>query len=311
MKRFALTGLAGFIAPRHLKAIRDTRNTLVAALDPHDSVGLIDRYFPQADFFTEFERFDRHLEKLRRTADKKIDYLTVCSPNYLHDAHVRFGLRVGADVICEKPLVLNPWNADSLAALAAETGRNINVIMQMRLHPEARKLYEAVQAEKGGEKHQVELTYIAPRGRWYNYSWKGDPLRSGGIATNIGIHFFDLLAWIFGPVERSVVHLRENRKASGRLDLARADVRWFLSVEHRDLPAGADPDKSYRLLRMDGRDIDLSAGFEDLHTRSYEEILAGRGFAPADVKPSIEIATQIRIVETRPADKDVHPLLKK
>lgn len=312
MKRFALTGLAGYIAPRHLEAIRDTGNVLSAALDPHDSVGIIDRYFPEADFFTEFERFDRHLEKMRRHADRRIEYLTICSPNYLHDAHVRFGLRIGADVICEKPLVLNPWNADALAEAAAESGRRINVIMQLRLHEAMSKLWECIEAERTSKKHEVELTYIAPRGRWYSYSWKGQEPKSGGIATNIGIHFFDLLGWIFGRVERNAVHLRDERRAAGLLELEKARVRWFLSLRHTDLPQGTQTSGSYKRLKVDGQEIDLSSGFESLHTESYRRILSGQGLGPADVKQSIETVTQIRIIEPiMGAMEERHEFLKR
>ncbi len=311
MKRFALTGLAGYIAPRHLQAIRETGNVLTAALDPNDSVGIIDRYFPDADFFTEFERFDRHLEKLKRIEEKRIEYLTVCSPNYLHDAHVRFGLRIGADVICEKPLVLNPWNVDALAETARESGRKINVIMQLRLHEAVGKLREAIAAQNNSGKHEVELTYIAPRGRWYSYSWKGQEPKSGGIATNIGIHFFDLLGWVFGPVERNAVHLRDERRAAGYMELARAKVKWFLSLNRNDLPAGEATAASCKRLRVDGEEIDLSTGFETLHTESYRHILAGQGFGPEDVKQSIETVTQIRVIDPKPgAREEKHDFLK-
>jgi len=242
MKRFALTGVGGYIAPRHLKAIKETGNVLVAALDPSDSVGVLDSYFPDADFFTEFERFDRHLEKLRRSG-KGVDYVSICCPNYLHDAHVRFALRIGADVICEKPLVLNPWNVSALEEIAKETGGRINTILQLRLHPSITALKKRIDSSPAGRIYDVELTYITSRGRWYMISWKGDVRKSGGVANNIGIHFFDMLCYIFGPVKANVVHLSEPAKAAGFLELERARVRWFLSIDRNDLPVKPEPGK--------------------------------------------------------------------
>lgn len=311
-KRFAIIGVAGYIAPRHLRAIKDTGNEVLAALDPFDSVGVIDSYFPDADFFTEFERFDRHLEKLRKGGRKKIDYVSICSPNYLHDAHVRFALRVGSDAICEKPLVLNPWNVKALSELENETGKRINVIMQLRLHPAIVELKRHVE-ESGDKVYDIDLSYVTGRGKWYGYSWKGDPLKSGGVATNIGVHFFDILNWIFGPVERNVVHIYEPKRAAGLLELKRARVRWFLSLERSDLPvepAEGEP-ATYRSLVIDGDEVEFSKGFTDLHTESYRRILAGEGYGPKDVAGSIEIVTQIRIVEPVGLKGDYHPFLKK
>ena len=299
MKNFALIGVAGYIAPRHLRAIAETGNRLVAALDRHDNVGVIDSYFPEADFFTEFERFDRHLEKLKREGTK-IDYLVVCSPNYLHDAHIRFGLRLGADVICEKPLVLNPWNAEALQTIESETGRNIYTILQLRLHPEIIKLREKIAASD--KKHEVELTYITSRGKWYYASWKGDESKSGGIATNIGIHFFDMLRWIFGAVQKNVVHVHTHDRAAGYLELERARVKWFLSINDATLPATANGARTYRSITVDGEAIEFSGGFTDLHTRSYAAILAGDGFGVADTMSAIELAQQIR--EAKPVGLD-------
>jgi len=296
MKNFAITGVAGYIAPRHLTAIKETGNRRVAAVDPHDSVGILDRYFFDVAYFREFERFDRHVEKLRRRSEEeRVHYVSICSPNYLHDAHIRFALRVGADAICEKPLVLNPWNCDALAELEAETGRRVYTVLQLRLHPTIQALHTQY-AQPSSEKHDVELTYITSRGQWYLYSWKGDVARSGGLATNIGIHFFDMLIWIFGPVETSRVFLAEPTRTCGYLELARARVYWFLSIDPRDLPTtGLKPGQTtYRSIRIDGQEVEFSEGFTDLHTRVYEEVLAGRGFGIADAKPSIELTYQIR-----------------
>lgn len=301
MKRFAISGAAGFVAPRHLKAIRDTGNHLVAAVDPHDSVGILDSYFPDVAFFTEFERFDRHLEKLRRDpAEKHVDYLTVCSPNHLHDAHIRLALRLGADAICEKPLVLNPWNLDILSELEAETGQHVFTILQLRVHPSLVKLRKKLLKETG-KRHHVELTYITSRGPWYTYSWKGDEARSGGVITNIGIHFFDLLMWLFGGVEKAEVHLRELKRAAGSIVLDRADVNWILSIDRKDLPFEPEPGKSttYRSITVDGEEIEFSGGFTDLHTRVYEETLAGRGFDLEDARPSIELVHRLRNVPVK------------
>ena len=295
MKNFALIGAAGYIAPRHMQAIKDTGHRLVAAYDPNDSVGIIDSYFPDADFFTEFERFDRHLEKLKR-AGTHIDYVVVCSPNYLHDAHIRFGLRIGADVICEKPLVLNPWNLEALREIESETGRNIFTILQLRLHPALLTLREKIQREAAGKIHDINLTYITSRGKWYYTSWKGDLTRSGGIATNIGIHFYDMLCWLFGKVRENTVHLHTHDRASGYLELDRARVRWFLSINYDTMPDAVKSkgQRTYRSITVDGNEIEFSGGFTDLHTRSYEHILNGQGFGLNDAATAIQIVHDIR-----------------
>ena len=307
-KNFAITGVAGYIAPRHLKAIAATGNRLVAAVDPHDSVGLLDQFALDIRFFTEFERFDRHVEKLRRGPEEgRIHYVSICSPNYLHDAHCRFALRVGADAICEKPLVINPWNLDALQELEQETGRRIYTVLQLRLHEKLVRLRESLLA--GGRRHDVTLTYVTSRGRWYDVSWKGSPNQSGGVATNIGIHFFDLLLWLFGPVAECFVHETGTRRMAGFLELERADVRWLLSVDAADLPFSPSPGKTtYRSIRIDDEELEFTEGFTDLHTRIYEEALAGRGFGIDVVRPSIELAHRIR---TAPADTRgvAHPIL--
>jgi UDP-N-acetyl-2-amino-2-deoxyglucuronate dehydrogenase len=292
MKKFALIGAAGYIAPRHMKAIQAVGGDLKVAFDPNDSVGIIDSHFPQAAFFTEFERFDRHVDLLRRRGER-IDYVAICSPNYLHDAHIRFALRSGAEAICEKPLVLNPWNIDGLMEIEKETGRKVSTILQLRLHPSIIALKERIAASK--KRHSVDLTYITSRGRWYHASWKGDETKSGGVATNIGVHFFDMLAYVFGETRSSRAHLREPERAAGLLSYEKADVRWFLSVDANDLPAGVKGKKTtFRSITVDGEEIEFSEGFTDLHTRSYEEILAGRGYGLADVRPCIELVSQFR-----------------
>lgn len=298
MKNFALIGAAGYIAPRHLQAIRDTGNNLVAALDKSDTVGVMDSYFPNADFFTEFERFDRHLDKLKRQG-KKIDYVSICSPNYLHDSHIRFALRHGADAICEKPLVLNPWNVDALAEIEKETGKKIYTILQLRLHPSIIALRERVRNSPRDKIFDVDLNYITSRGRWYNISWKGDVSKSGGIATNIGIHFFDMLIWVFGSVKKIEVKELKDDFGSGYIELERARVNWKLSINYEHIPAEirANGKRTFRSLTMDGEQIEFSDGFTELHTRSYEGILKGNGFGLADAKPSIELVHQIRKFE--------------
>ncbi len=296
MKNFALIGAAGFIAPRHLKAIKETGNNLVAAMDKFDSVGIIDSYFPHADFFTEFERFDRHIDKLRRQGHK-VDYVSICSPNYLHDSHIRFALRHQADAICEKPLVLNPWNVDALAEIEKETGKKIYTILQLRLHPSIIKLREEVLEGDPTKIYDVDLTYITSRGKWYHHSWKGEEQKSGGIATNIGIHFFDMLLWIFGEVKATKLEKYELDHASGLIKLAKANVHWSLSIneEHLPDPIKAQGKRTYRSLQMNGREIEFSDGFTDLHTISYQEILKGNGFGLQEARPSIELAHQIRV----------------
>ncbi len=295
MKNFALIGAAGYIAPRHLKAIKDTGNNLVAALDKHDNVGILDSYFPDCDFFTEFERFDRHLDKLKRQGTK-IDYVSICTPNYLHDSHIRFALRHGADAICEKPLVLNPWNVEALMEIEKETGKYVNTILQLRLHPSIIALREKVQNSPADKIHDLELSYITSRGHWYHISWKGDVTKSGGIATNIGIHFFDMLIWVFGSVVKSTVTKMTDISAEGNLRLARANVRWNLSIDFNEVPEALrlSGKRTFRSLKMEGEEIEFSDGFTDLHTKSYEEILKGNGFKLIEAKPSIELAQQIR-----------------
>ena len=312
MKNFALIGAAGYIAPRHMMAIRDTGNNLVAALDPNDSVGIIDSYFPEAKFFTEYERFDRHVDKCRRVGgDQAVDYVSICSPNYLHDSHMRFALRSDADVICEKPLVLNPWNIDALKEIEADTGRIINTVLQLRVHPSIITLREKVLAERDDSKHEVDLTYITSRGNWYLQSWKGDLNKSGGIATNIGVHFFDMLNFLFGERQDTLVHLNEPTKASGYLEFEHARVRWFLSLDVNDVPTfeREQGQRTYRSITVDGNELEFSGGFTDLHTRSYEEILAGRGFGLEENRSAIETVGVIRDSEITTAG-EIHPFLK-
>lgn len=311
MKNFVLIGAAGFIAPRHLKAIKETGNRLVAALDRFDSVGIMDSYFPKASFFVEFERFDRHIEKLRRTGHS-IDYLSICSPNYLHDSHIRFGLRNQATVICEKPLVLNPWNVEALDKLQQEMGRSVFSILQLRLHPDIIALKERVANSDPSKIFNVDLAYITSRGNWYYTSWKGDVSKSGGIATNIGVHFFDMLIWIFGGVKENVVHLHTHDRAAGLLHLEKATVRWFLSINEETLPEVVKKtgQRTYRSLTMEGREIEFSDGFQDLHTRSYEQILEGRGFNLKEVLPSIHVVHDIRVKPPVGLKGDYHPFAK-
>jgi UDP-N-acetyl-2-amino-2-deoxyglucuronate dehydrogenase len=295
MKKFALIGAAGFIAPRHMKAIKETGNELVAALDKHDNVGVLDSYFPNADFFTEFERFDRHLDKLKRKGEK-VDFISICSPNYLHDSHIRYALRYGADAICEKPLVLNPWNLEALQEIERETGKKVFTILQLRLHPSIIALRDEISKAPKDKKFDVNLTYITSRGNWYYTSWKGDLSKSGGVGTNIGIHFFDMLLWIFGPVKKQVRASVLKDKASGVLELERARVNWFLSINYDDIPDDikAKGKRTFRSLSIEGREIEFSDGFTDLHTNSYAEILNGNGFGLADAAPSLEVVHTIR-----------------
>lgn len=312
-KHFALIGAAGFVAPRHMQAIRATDQQLVAAYDPSDTVGILDSYFPNADFFTEFERFDRHIDKQRRANQgKAIDYVSICSPNYLHDSHVRFALRSGADAICEKPLVLNPWNIDGLREIEQDTGRKVNTILQLRLHPAIIALRDRLQRSPANTLHDVDLTYVTARGHWYLRSWKGDVRKSGGIATNIGVHFFDMLHHVFGDLRGNSVHLSTDTRAAGYLEYARARVRWFLSVELDDVPAeqrGAGQ-RTYRSITVDGDEIEFSGGFADLHTRSYEEILAGRGFGLEDNRTAVATVAAIRNAVISPLRGDYHPFLR-
>jgi len=295
MKRFALIGAAGYIAPRHMKAIKETGNILVASLDKHDNVGVLDSYFPAGDFFTEFERFDRHLDKLRRQK-QGVDFVSICSPNYLHDSHIRFALRQQADAICEKPLVLNPWNVDALAEIEKETGKKIFTILQLRLHPAIIELRSKVLSGPTDKIYDVDLTYITSRGNWYHVSWKGEDSKSGGVATNIGVHFFDMLLWIFGDVKKVAVKELTNDTARGFVELQRARVNWMLSIDAKRLPQSVQETgkRTYRSLSMEGNEIEFSDGFTDLHTASYRDILNGKGFGLAEAKPSIELIHQIR-----------------
>ena len=311
MKNFALIGAAGYIAPRHMKAIKETNNNLVAALDRFDSVGIIDSHFPDADFFTEPERFDRHLSKLRAKG-QNIDYVSICSPNYLHDAHIRLGLRNGADAICEKPLVLNPWNIDTLAEIEKETGGRINNILQLRLHPSIIALKKKIEEGPTDKIYDIDLSYLTSRGKWYHVSWKGDHAKSGGIATNIGVHFYDMLTWIFGPVQENVTHVLEEDRAAGFLQLEKARVRWFLSVNYDLIPEHikATGQRTYRSITVEGEEIEFSGGFTDLHTRSYEEILKGNGFSLQEAKPSIEIVHAIRNATPLGLKGEYHPFCK-
>jgi len=296
MKNFALIGAAGYIAPRHMRAIKETGNNLVCALDPYDGIGIMDSYFPHAAFFTEPERFDRHLDKLRRQGDKKIDYVSICSPNYLHDAHIRMALRNDAHAICEKPLVLNPWNLDALREIEAETGRKIFTILQLRLHPAIQALKKQIENSPEDKIWDVDLTYITSRGRWYFISWKGNLQKSGGVATNIGIHFFDMLGWIFGDCLEAELQTDLPDKAKGTLIFQRARVKWFLSVDENDLPAEivSSGKRTFRKINIEGHEFEFSEGFTDLHSESYRNILSGGGFGIDDARKSIEIVSKLR-----------------
>ncbi|MHC1704319.1 MAG: Gfo/Idh/MocA family oxidoreductase [Tenuifilaceae bacterium] len=311
MYNFGLIGAAGFIAPRHLKAIKDTGNNLLAALDKHDCVGIMDSHFPNADFFVEFERYDRHFDKLKRQGTK-IDYVSICTPNYLHDSHIRFALRQGADAICEKPLVLNPWNLDALEVIEKETGKRVNTILQLRLHPTIIALKKEIESGPADKVYDIDLSYITSRGNWYFISWKGDIQKSGGVATNIGVHFFDMLTWIFGEVQESKVHLSKANKASGFMRLKKARVRWFLSVDYNDIPettkiAGK---RTYRSITMEGREIEFSEGFTDLHTDSYKQIISGKGYGLTDARSSIQTVYTIRNTQPIGLIGDYHPFSK-
>lgn len=309
-KTFALIGAAGYIAPRHMKAIKDTGNELVAALDPNDSVGIIDSFFPDADFFTEFERFDRHIDKLRRRGGK-VDYVSICSPNYLHDAHIRFALRNKAHAICEKPTVLNPWNLDALREIEDETGCRVFTIHQLRLHPALIALRSRIEAQ-GDVMHDVDMTYITSRGHWYHTSWKGDLAKSGGIATNIGMHFFDLLMWVFGPVQRTTLHVKRAHCAAGLLQLEHARVRWFLSIDASHLPAAQKQDgrRTYRSITVGGEEVEFSDGFGDLHTESYRQILAGQGLGLDVIRTAVQAVSDIRNAPVAELRGDFHPLCR-
>ncbi len=311
MTRFALIGASGYIAPRHLQAIRDTGNTLVAAMDPNDSVGIMDSFFPDAAFFTDFERFDRHVWKLR-TAGSPVDLVSICSPNHLHDPHMRFALRSGADAICEKPLVLEPESIDELAAIEKETGRKINTILQLRVHPAIQALKAKIAQAPQDKTFDVDMTYVTSRGLWYLESWKGDPRKSGGIATNIGVHFFDMLHFLFGALKTNIVHLNSVMQAGGYLEYERARVRWFMSLDLNDVPEAtrATGQRTYRSITIDGDEMEFSGGFTDLHTISYQEILAGRGFGLDENRTAIQAVSDIRVAPISPLTGDYHPALQ-
>ena len=312
MKNFALIGIGGYVAPKHLKAIKETGNDLLTAYDKFDSVGVIDSYFPKVDFFTEYERFDRHIEKLKREQNTTIDYVSICTPNYLHDSHIRMALRMGANAICEKPLVLNPWNLDKLAEIEMEYNRKINTILQLRLHPSIIALKNEIDAAPKDKVFDVDLTYITSRGKWYYTSWKGDLNKSGGIATNIGIHFFDMLSWIFGKNTLNKVHLHEHDRASGYIEYEKARVRWFLSINSDTLPKHvlAKGQKTYRCITVNGKEIEFSEGFKDLHTKSYQNIIESNGFTLEDSRSSIAQVHEIRTAKMSPIMGDYHPLSK-
>jgi UDP-N-acetyl-2-amino-2-deoxyglucuronate dehydrogenase len=311
LKNFSMIGVAGYIAVRHVKAIKETGNKLIATLDKFDSVGFLDNYFPEADFFTEYERFDRHTSKLHRSGTK-IDYVSICSPNYLHDSHIRFALKNDADAICEKPLVLNPWNIDALEEIEKETGHRVNTILQLRLHPSIIALRKEIAEGPADKIHDVNLTYITSRGNWYYFSWKGDIHKSGGIATNIGIHFFDMLTWIFGNVKENKLHISERNKAAGFLQLEKARVRWFLSLDENDLPENikAKNQRTFRSITVEGKEIEFSEGFTDLHTLSYKSILENKGFGLSDARTSVETVFNIRNASLHPLKGDYHPMCK-
>ena len=313
MKNFALIGAAGYIAPRHMKAIKETNNNLTAALDVSDSVGIIDSFFPEARFFTEFERFDRHIDKVRRkTPAEALNYVAICSPNYLHDAHVRFAFRSGADAICEKPLVLNPWNIDGLQEIEQATGKKVHNILQLRLHPSLIALKNSIEANNSDSKYEVDLTYITSRGNWYLNSWKGDESKSGGIATNIGVHFFDMLFWLFGNLQRNEVHRYEQTMASGYLEYEKARVRWFLSIDENTLPSQCTDSgqRTYRSITVNGEEIEFSGGFTDLHTLSYQHILNGQGFGCNEARTAIETVHKIRTNSICNAPTSLHPFIQ-
>lgn len=313
MKNFALLGAAGFVAPRHMAAIKETGNKLIAACDLHDSVGILDNYFPEAAFFTEIERFDRHLEKLRRISyDTRTHYVSICSPNYLHDAHIRLALRLNAHAISEKPLVISPWNLKLLEQLEAESGCRVFTILQLRMHPTILALRNSVNDLTKGKRPEIDLTYITRRGIWYHHSWKGNEEKSGGIAMNIGVHFFDFLIWLFGSVESAKIHLRQRDKMAGVMELERARVRWFLSIDEKDLPEkqSAQGQYAYRSIRIDENEVAFTSGFTDLHTQMYESILAGNGYGIRDAEPAIAFVQSMRTMDISSVNGDAHPLLK-
>ena len=313
MKNFALIGASGYIAPRHLKAIKDTNNNLLAALDRFDSVGIMDSYFPEADFFVEPERFDRHLEKLKYDKGIGLDYVSICTPNYLHDSHIRMALRRGADAICEKPLVLNPWNLDALAQMEKETGQRIWNILQLRLHKNIIELKKKVDTAPIDKIFDIDLTYLTSRGNWYYTSWKGDISKSGGVASNIGVHFYDMLSWIFGAVKKNVTHVHTHDRAAGYLEFEKARVRWFLSINYDVLPDDikAKGQRTYRSITIEGEELEFSGGFTDLHTKVYKGVLVGEGYGLEDARQAIEIVHEIRNSSPVGLKGDFHPFAKK
>ncbi|MEM7486563.1 MAG: Gfo/Idh/MocA family oxidoreductase [Bacteroidota bacterium] len=311
-KNFAIIGVGGYIAPRHIQAIKHTNNTLLAALDKSDSVGIMDSYFPKTHFFTEFERFDRHIEKLKRRKNIQLDYVSICTPNYLHDAHIRMALRRGTNAICEKPIVINPWNIDPLVEIEKESDTKVSSILQLRLHPSIIALKKKIDNSPADKIHEVDLTYLTSRGNWYHNSWKGDISKSGGIATNIGVHFYDMLSWIFGKVTQNKVHVLDKENASGYLEFEKARVRWFLSIDYNNIPDAikVSGQRTYRSIRVNGEEIEFSSGFTELHNKSYEAILKGKGYGLLDAKQSIEIVHDIRNASISQLTGDYHPLLK-
>ena len=312
MKNFAIIGISGYVAVRHLRAIKETNNNLLAALDKNDSVGIIDSYFPEASFFVEFERFDRHLEKIRSAKHMKLDYVSICTPNYLHDSHIRMALRSGAHAICEKPLVLNPWNLNALADIEQGSGKKINTILQLRLHPSIIALTGKIKNGPKDKIYDVDLTYLTSRGNWHYTSWKGDENKSGGIASNIGVHFYDMLSWVFGDVKSNIVHLHTHDRASGYLEFEQARVRWFLSINYDLLPQEIKEkgQRTYRSITVEGNEIEFSEGFFDLHTESYKKIIDGEGYGLEDARQSINIVHEIRNAKLTPLKGDYHPLAK-
>ena len=312
MKKFAIIGVGGYVAVRHLRAIKDTNSELLVALDKFDSVGIMDSYFPDASFFVEFERFDRHIEKLRRKKSISLDYISICTPNYLHDSHIRMALRSGAHAICEKPLVLNPWNLDALTDIEKEYDKKVNTILQLRLHPSIIKLKEKIENGPKDKVYDVDLTYLTSRGNWYYTSWKGDITKSGGIASNIGIHFFDMLSWIFGKLKSNTVHLHTHDRAAGYFEFDKARVRWFLSINYNTLPEDikSKGQRTYRSITIEGKEIEFSDGFFDLHTESYKNIIENKGFGLEEARQSIEIVHEIRNKEVSELKGEYHPFVK-
>ncbi len=312
-KNFALIGASGYIAPRHLRAIKDTNNNLIAAFDRFDSVGILDSYFPDSAFFTELERFDRHIEKLKHESHTQLDFISICTPNYLHDSHIRIALRRGADAICEKPLVLNPWNLDQLKNIEKESGKRVWNILQLRHHESIIKLKKKVDSSPNHKIFDVDLTYITSRGNWYYASWKGDESKSGGIASNIGVHFYDMLTFIFGDVKKNTVHIHTHDRAAGYLEFSKARVRWFLSINHNVLPSKikSKSERTYRSIKIEGEEFEFSGGFTDLHTKVYEGILNGTGFGLEEARQAIEIVHEIRTKKPVGLKGDYHPFATK